>query len=280
MIADNVIKILNSNSLYAKKKYGQNFLIDKNVLNKIIDISNVSADDIVIEIGPGMGCLTELLCMKAKKVICYEIDNDMVEILNQNVKTKFSNIEIINIDFLKADLTIYNDKKLGRNIKVVANLPYYITSQIILKLLSETKITQFTFMVQKEVGERLTGKPNTKDYNALSVIMGYKTNSKLVCKVSHNSFYPVPKVESAILLVKTKENDSEANFEGDFLKFVQIIFLQRRKTIINNLLSKYDFSKEELIKIFNKNNLDINLRAESLGVEEIKKMYNILISNE
>lgn len=261
-----------------KKHFGQNFLIDKNVLNKIIDISDVTKEDTVIEIGPGMGCLTEYLAINAKKVICYEIDPDMIQMLKENLIPLYDNIELNNLDFLKADLSIYNEDV--ENIKVVANLPYYITTPIIFKLLSETKIKQFTFMVQKEVGDRLTGKPNTKDYNSLSVAMEYKTNSKVAYKVSPNSFYPAPKVDSALLMVKVKQMDSDANFDAQFLKFVQEIFSQRRKTVINNLNGKYAYDKQKLIDLFTKNNININLRAETMTVNDILELYKLIVSNQ
>lgn len=280
MIVDEIYKTLKEKKLYAKKQYGQNFLIDKNVLNKIISISNVTKEDTVIEIGPGMGCLTEFLCLNAKKVICYEIDKDMVNILNNSIVKQYDNVSIINNDFLKEDLSIYNNEEKCTNIKVVANLPYYITTPIIFKLLSETKISQFTFMVQKEVGERLTGKPNTKDYNALSVVMQLKTDSKLVAKVGPNSFYPAPNVDSVLLLVKTIKNDLEANLEAEFIKFVQDIFAQRRKTIINNINDKYGKNKQQLIEIFEKNNININVRAESLDLNEIKDLFNIVVCEQ
>lgn len=280
MIVDEIYKTLKEKKLYAKKQYGQNFLIDKNVLNKIISISNVTKEDTVIEIGPGMGCLTEFLCLNAKKVICYEIDKDMVNILNNSIVKQYDNVSIINNDFLKEDLSIYNNEEKCTNIKVVANLPYYITTPIIFKLLSETKISQFTFMVQKEVGERLTGKPNTKDYNALSVVMQLKTDSKLVAKVGPNSFYPAPNVDSVLLLVKTIKNDLEANLEAKFIKFVQDIFAQRRKTIINNINDKYGKNKQQLIEIFEKNNININVRAESLDLNEIKDLFNIVVCEQ
>ena len=275
MIVDNVVKTLKEKGMYAKKHFGQNFLIDKNVLNKIVSISNITKEDTIIEIGPGMGCLTEYLAINANKVICYEIDKDMIAMLNDTLLPFYDNIEIIGLDFLKADLSLYKDKV--ENVKVVANLPYYITTPIIFKLLSETKIRQFTFMVQKEVGDRLTGKPNTKDYNSLSVAMKYKTDSKLMYKVSPNSFYPAPKVDSALLLVEVKKVDSDLNFDTDFLKFVQDIFAQRRKTIINNLNGKYSLDKQKLTEIFVKNNLNINLRAETLSVEEILELYKLIV---
>lgn len=278
MIVDKVIKILKDKGMYAKKHFGQNFLIDKNVLNKIIDISNITKEDTIIEIGPGMGCLTEYLAINAKKVICYEIDPDMINMLNENLIPHYDNIELIGLDFLKADLSVYNQDV--ENIKVVANLPYYITTPIIFKLLSETKIKQFTFMVQKEVGDRLTGKPNTKDYNSLSVAIGYKTNSRIAYKVSPNSFYPAPKVDSALLVVNVKQMDSEPNFDAQFLKFVQEIFSQRRKTVINNLNGKYMYDKQKLIDLFNKNNININLRAETMTINDILELYKIIVSNQ
>ena len=263
--------------MYAKKHFGQNFLVDKNVLKKIVEISSITKEDTVIEIGPGMGCLTEFLCLNAKKVICYEIDNDMVKILEENLLTKYDNVKVINNDFLKESLEYYNNEEQCQNVKVVANLPYYITTPIIFKLLSETKIQQFTFMVQKEVGDRLTGKPSTKDYNALSVAMNFKTNSQLVCKVKPNSFYPAPNVDSALLLVKTKQTDCSANFEANFLKFAQEIFSQRRKTVVNNLNGKYGLNKTELNDLLIKNDININLRAETMTVAEIIDLYNIVV---
>lgn len=280
MIVDEVYKTLKQKNLYAKKQYGQNFLMDKNVLNKIIDISNITKDDIVIEIGPGMGCLTEYLCLNAKEVICYEVDKDMVSVLNDTIMKLYNNVTIINEDFLKVDLSNYNTEEKCLNVKVVANLPYYITTPIIFKLLSETKINQYTFMVQKEVGERLTGKPNTKDYNALSVVMQLKTNSKIAYKVSPNSFYPAPKVDSVLLSVKTIKNDYEGNLEAIFIKFVQNIFEQRRKTIINNISDKYGLNKQQLIELFTKNNININLRSESLDLDEIKQLFDLIMSEQ
>lgn len=274
MIADKVIKILSEKNMHAKKMYGQNFLLDKNVLKKIVEVSSITKDDIVIEIGPGIGCLTEYLCLNSKRVICYEIDKDMVDILNENLLKNYNNLEIINCDFLKADLSGFSNLD---NVKVVANLPYYITTPIIFKLLSETNIKQFTFMVQKEVGQRLTGKPNTKDYNALSVAMSFKTDSKIAFSVKPNSFYPAPNVDSVVIVIKTKKSDYEQNFEAKFLKFVQDLFAQRRKTIINNLNGKYGLDKEKIANTLLENNISINVRAESLDVNEIVNLYKLLI---
>lgn len=278
MIADDVIKLLRDKKMYAKKQFGQNFLVDKNILNKIVEISEITKDDIIIEIGPGMGCLTEYLCINAKKVICYEIDKDMVEILQNTVVSKYDNVNIINEDFLKVDLSEYNCVDKCVNVKVVANLPYYITTPIIFKLLAETKINQFTFMVQKEVGERLTGKPNTKDYNSLSVAMNFKTESKIAYRVKPHCFYPAPNVDSVLLLVKVVKTDCEPNLEAKFLKFVQDIFAQRRKTIINNLVGKYGYDKVSLIERFNEIGCRIDLRAESLNTEQIFELFKHLVA--
>lgn len=275
MIADNVIKILNNKKIFAKKKFGQNFLIDKNILNKIVESSNITKEDTVIEIGPGMGCLTEFLAINAKNVIAYEIDPDMVENLSE-LLVEYDNVKVVLQDFLKANLSEYDSEEKCENIKVVANLPYYITTPIIFKLLSETKIKQFTFMVQKEVAERFTGKPNTKDYNSLSVAMDFKTNSKIIGKVRPNSFYPAPNVDSALLMVEAIKTDYDLNFEANFLKFVQDAFEQRRKTIVNNLNGKYGHNKEELTNLLCENDMKIDLRAESLSTEELIKLYKIV----
>lgn len=275
MICDNVVQILNSYQIYAKKIYGQNFLRDKNTLEKIIRVSNVTKKDIIIEIGPGIGCLTEFLALNAKKVIAYEIDSDMINILNDTLKT-YSNVEIRHIDFLKADLSEYTDID---NVKVVANLPYYITTAIITKLLGETNISQFTFMVQKEVGQRMTGKPKTKDYNALSVLMKYKTDSSIVGEVSRNSFCPAPKVESVLLLVKRKKSDYEPKNEANFIKFAQTIFSQRRKTIVNNINKVYGIEKEQIEHELSNQGLKKELRAEELNDYQIYCIYRSLFES-
>lgn len=272
MICENVKEILNKYQIYAKKMYGQNFLLDKNVLEKIIKISNITKEDIVIEIGPGIGCLTEYLAINSKCVVAYEIDKDMVEILHDTLRC-YNNVEIKHMDFMKADLSEYQNVQ---NVKVVANLPYYITTAIITKLLLETKINNFTFMVQKEVGDRITGIPNTKDYNALSVIMKYMTNSYLASPVSRNCFYPVPNVESALLVVSRKKSDYTPKNEANFLKFIQNAFLQRRKTLINNLNQAYGINKSKLEEALNENQIKINCRAEELSDVQIFNIYQTI----
>lgn len=266
------LQILEQYNLHAKKAFGQNFLIDSNIINKIVDSADVLSSG-VIEIGPGLGAMTEVLTQKAKKVLAYEIDNDMVEILQNNIKA--DNFKILNVDFLKADLNkdldFFDDCD---RVVVVSNLPYYITTPIIFKLLaSETRITEFYFMVQKEVAQRFTGKPNTKDYNSLSVLIQYRTNAKILFNVPRTCFHPAPDVESAIIkLVKVKRDYDIAN-EEKFISFVQNLFALRRKTIVNNLSSKYSFSKEQISNVLIEEGFSDKARAEELDLSEIVKLY-------
>lgn len=266
------LQILEQYNLHAKKAFGQNFLIDSNIINKIVDSADVLSSG-VIEIGPGLGAMTEVLTQKAKKVLAYEIDNDMVEILQNNIKA--NNFKILNVDFLKADLNkdleFFDDCD---RVVVVSNLPYYITTPIIFKLLaSETRITEFYFMVQKEVAQRFTGKPNTKDYNSLSVLIQYRTNAKILFNVPRTCFHPAPDVESAIIkLVKVKRDYDIAN-EEKFIGFVQNLFALRRKTIVNNLSSKYSFSKEQISNVLIEEGFSDKARAEELDLSEIVKLY-------
>ena len=271
MIVDNVVKTLKEKGMYAKKHFGQNFLIDKNVLNKIVSISNITKEDTIIEIGPGMGCLTEYLAINAKKVICYEIDKDMIAMLNDTLLPFYDNIEIIGLDFLKADLSLYKDKV--ENVKVVANLPYYITTPIIFKLLSETKIRQFTFMVQKEVGDRLTGKPNTKDYNSLSIYLNYYFDVKKILDVSKNVFIPKPNVDSIVVEFTKKENEYNLKNKQVFFKLVKDSFTQKRKTLKNNL-KNYNLKKVE--EVLKKYSFDLSVRAEQLPIEVFVDISNNL----
>lgn len=267
-------EILNKYNLRAKKGFGQNFLIDENILNKIIKTSKVTKDDGVIEIGPGIGALTEHLLINSKKVLAFEIDNDMINILNQEL-SDYSNLKIINEDFLKINpsdfLEYFSDCK---RIFVISNLPYYITTPIITKLLtSESNIEEMYLMVQKEVGMRLAGKPRTKDYNALSVFMAYKSKCKIEFEVPRNCFLPAPNVDSVIISVVRTKSDLKVNNEGHFLNFVQVIFNQRRKTLLNNLNNAYTFNKEEIIKVLDELEYSRSVRSEELSLEDIYKLY-------
>jgi 16S rRNA (adenine1518-N6/adenine1519-N6)-dimethyltransferase len=277
MIVNETKKILSKYQIYAKKMYGQNFLVSQNVLDSILTNSRIEKETGVIEIGPGIGTLTEVLAINAKKVLSYEIDEDMISILNDTL-SNYQNVIIENIDFLKADIKSDISKHFAGfdRIVVVANLPYYITTPIIFKLLEDTDIKEFLFMVQKEVGKRLTGKPNTKDYNALSVLMKYKTISRIVDNVPRNSFLPEPNVDSVLLRIETIKNDYNVNNEGKFLKFIRNIFIQRRKTMVNNLVVAYNLNKSEVSGILVKMGYNSNIRSEALDLEDIVKIYKTI----
>ncbi|HRT68958.1 MAG TPA: 16S rRNA (adenine(1518)-N(6)/adenine(1519)-N(6))-dimethyltransferase RsmA [Bacilli bacterium] len=270
-------RILDKYNLQAKKKLGQNFLVDGNIIHKIIDQINLSKEDGVIEIGPGIGAMTEILLRQAEKVLCYEIDKDMVEVLSRELTN--GNLLIKQEDFLKADLiSDLKNFKVNQRIVVVSNLPYYITTPIIFKLLEEeTSIEEFYFMVQKEVGLRLTGKPKTKDYNSLSVLISFQAEANLLFEVKRNSFYPVPDVDSVIISLKKTGKDYGVNNRKKFIEFVQNIFAMRRKTIINNLMAKYSFSRKELVDIMSSQGHKETLRAEELSVKEIVELYKAFV---
>lgn len=274
MIVNETKQILNKYNLYAKKSFGQNFLIKEDILDTIISKSEVNKNTCVIEIGPGIGSLTEKLAINAKRVVSYEIDPRMIEVLSDTL-SNYDNVKIINKDFLKLDLKaeIENIFDSSDDIKIVANLPYYITTPIIFKILESDLIHDFTIMVQKEVGDRLTGKPNTKDYNALSVLMKYKTISEIVGKVPRNCFFPEPNVESVLLCIRTIKSDYGVKNEPKFLEFIQSIFVQRRKTLVNNVSNYYNIEKAKLEQILEEQNLNSNIRAEALNIQQIADLF-------
>lgn len=261
-------------NIKAKKKFGQNFLIDNNILTNIVTKADIKNKN-VIEIGPGLGSLTDYLIKEAKKVVCYEIDKDMVDILDGKYKEN-NIVTILFKDFLKANLTedinkYFNDEE----VVVVANLPYYITTAILTKILEETKkVKRIVVMVQKEVAMRLAGKPSTKDYNSLSVLIQYYTNVKILFNVSPKSFIPAPEVDSSVIMIDKKDALQETLDEAYLLKFNRAIFAQRRKTLSNNLKQAFKYSQEDIINVLNKFNLSPSVRAESLTVEQIVNLSN------
>ena len=277
MIVDNTKQILEKYNIRAKKGYGQNFLINKSILEKIVKAASLTKDDYVIEIGPGLGTLTEFLCINSKKVLCYEIDSDMYNILQDTLKD-YSNKDIVLGDFLKQDVKKDIEKYLdgSKNIKVVANLPYYITTPIIFKLLEIDNISEFTFMVQKEMGDRFTGTVNTKDYNALSVYMAYFTNTVKAFNVTRANFMPSPNVDSVVLNSKISKKDLNLKNEDEFLRFVKAIFNQRRKTMVNNISSFYKMPKSKIEEKLKDININISIRSEALSLEEIAFVYKHL----
>ena len=270
----NIKELIMKENIKAKKKFGQNFLIDGNILTNIVTKADIKNKN-VIEIGPGLGSLTEYLIKEAKKVVCYEIDIDMVNILSSRYQDN-QIVTILHKDFLKVNLNEeirehFNDEE----VIVVANLPYYITTAILTKILEETKqIKRVVVMVQKEVAMRLAGKPSTKDYNSLSVLIQYYTNVKILFNVSPKSFIPAPEVDSSVILIEQKETLQEVIDEEYFLKFNRAIFTQRRKTLANNLKQTFRYTQENIERILLSFNHSPSVRAESLTVNQIVDLAN------
>lgn len=275
MNKEEVKRILLENNVSVKKQYGQNFLLDENVLNNIITNAKINKDSFVIEIGPGLGFLTNYLSKNANNVLCYEIDSEMVNVIKSR---NYENVDIEFKDFLKAnineDIKKYNKNNL--EVVVVANLPYYITTPILLKILEETSmVNRMVVMMQKEVALRICGKPSTKDYNCLSVLIQFFTDPKYLFTVKPGSFYPEPGVDSAVIEIKYKDEIiSKATNLNYFLKFNRNIFAQRRKTLMNNLQKAYSYKKEDMLKILESKNISLTIRSEALSVEEIVDLAN------
>ena len=262
---------IEENHFNFKKKYGQNFIVDKNIIHSIIAKSEIDDETLVIEIGPGAGSLTSELGKYAKNVIAYEIDETLKPILEKNIT---SNTEVIFEDFLKRDIAEdikkYNYKKLY----VIANLPYYITTPIIIKLI-ETKIDfdKIVVMVQKEVGDRFKAKPKTKEYNSLSVFLSYYFNITKILDVSRNVFMPKPNVDSIVVCFTKKVDKLKVNNEELFFKLIKDSFKQKRKNLRNNLKG-YDL--ENISKTLSKYKLDLTVRAEALPLEIFVDIANNL----
>ncbi len=251
-----------------KKSLGQNFLMDKNKINQIIESIEVGENDLIVEIGPGAGAITKELVKKNCDVLCFEIDIRLKDILS---KIDSDKLEIVYQDFLTINLSDYIDYSKYKKIIFVGNLPYYITTAIINKIIDYNHADEIVIMVQKEVAERFMAKPNSKKYNSLSVFLQYHFNIEKVCDVSKNCFEPIPKVDSTVIKFK-KSNKYKVNNETVFYKLIKDSFTQKRKNLKNNLKS-YDLIKIE--NILKKINKDLTYRAESLTIEDF-----ILISNE
>ena len=254
-----------------KKKFGQNFIVDKNIIHSIISKSNIDKDTLVIEIGPGAGSLTTELDEVAGHIIAYEIDKTLKPILEtKNLK----NTTIIYEDFLKRnvleDIKKYNYQK----IYVVANLPYYITTPIIIKLIEDKlNIDKIVVMVQKEVGDRFKAKPNTKEYNSLSIFLNYYYTVEKLLDVSKNVFIPKPNVDSIVISLTKKEDKIKVNNEKLFFKLVRDSFKQKRKTLKNNLK---EYNLEKIEAVLKKHNIDLTVRAETLPIEIFAEIANNL----
>ncbi|MDO4963091.1 MAG: 16S rRNA (adenine(1518)-N(6)/adenine(1519)-N(6))-dimethyltransferase RsmA [bacterium] len=255
---------MNNYGFNLKKMYGQNFIIDENIINNIILKSSITSDTLVIEIGPGAGSLTYKLSSRAKNVLCYEIDTSLSELLKDNL-SECNNVDIIYCDFLKANVIDDIKRYDYKNLFVVANLPYYITTPIILKIIKDKiPVDKIVVMVQKEVGNRFKAVPNTKDYNSLSVYLNYYFNVKKLLDVSKNVFIPKPNVDSIVVEFTKNCNNYNLKDEDKFFALVRDSFTQKRKTLKNNL-KNYDLDR--INKVLSKYDLDLNARAENLSLE-------------
>ena len=264
--------ILKKYNIVASKKLGQNFLIDDDVIDGIIFASEVCDSDLVIEIGPGLGTLTSRLLESAAKVIAIELDTRMVSILNDRFKY-YDNFELINQDVLKVDLNKLIEENKGgeiRRAKIVANLPYYITTPIIMKLLEDKlDIESITVMVQKEVADRLVDVPGGKNSGAITYSINYYTNPKKIIEVPNTSFIPAPEVNSSVIKLDVLEKPSiNVKDEKMLFKVIKLAFMQKRKTLLNGLSNGNLASKEEIEKMLSELGFDLRIRGEKLSLED------------
>ncbi len=278
-IPQNTIEILKKYNFVFQKKYGQNFLIDTHVLEKIIRAASIGSDDVVLEIGPGIGTLTQYLCENARKVIAVEIDDMLIPILGETLK-EYDNVKIVHNDILKVDVNEIVSEYPGSSIKVVANLPYYITTPIIMGLFeSGVPIDSITIMVQKEVAERMQAKPGTKDYGALTLAVQYYADAKIMANVPPNCFMPRPAVGSAVInLVKHKEKRYDVKNEDMLFRIIRASFNQRRKTLQNGLnnAANLPYTKQQIAEAIEKMGLPAAVRGEKLSLEQFVELSNIL----
>ncbi|TDX51289.1 16S rRNA (adenine(1518)-N(6)/adenine(1519)-N(6))-dimethyltransferase RsmA [Orenia marismortui] len=271
----NTKEILRKHNLNLKKSLGQNFLIDNNILDKIVETANLTENDTVIEIGPGIGSLTQKMAKVANKVIAVELDNRLIPVLNE-IFEGYNNVEIVHGDALEVDFS----QLVEGSFKIVANLPYYITTPIIMRLLEEGfNVEEIVVMVQKEVGERMVASPGGKDYGILSIGVQYHTKAEISFIVPPSVFIPQPKVESAVINLKVdKEAAVDLIDEDFFFKIVKSAFHQRRKTIRNSLTKApyINLSRDQVDQALEEVGIDSRRRAEKLSIEQFAKLSNVL----
>ena len=280
----NTIAVLQKYNFSFQKKFGQNFLIDTHVLDKIIASAEITKDDMVLEIGPGIGTMTQYLACAAGKVVAVEIDKTLIPILEDTL-SEYDNVQIINQDVLKVNLAkLAEEENGGKPIKVVANLPYYITTPIIMGLFeNHVPLKSITVMVQKEVADRMQVGPGTKDYGALSLAVQYYAKPYIVANVPPNCFMPRPKVGSAVIrLERYEEPPVQVTDEKLMFRIIRASFNQRRKTLVNGLKNspEIQFSKEEIEATIETLGKGASVRGEALTLEEFARLSNILSSAE
>ena len=274
------IQVLQKHEFQFKKKFGQNFLIDPHVLDKIVDAAQITKDDFVLEIGPGIGTLTQYLCENARQVLAVEIDDKLIPILKETLQP-YDNVEVLHGDILKQDIQqiadTYND---GKPIKVVANLPYYITTPIIMGLFeNHVPLKSITIMVQKEVADRMQTGPGSKDYGALSLAVQYYAKPEIVANVPPNCFIPRPNVGSAVIrLTRYEEAPVFAEDEHHMFSLIRASFNQRRKTLVNGLTNGGVAQKEQVLWALSEMNLPATIRGEALTLSQFAALSNLLLS--
>ena len=267
-------KILNENNFSFKKNFGQNFLSDDNILNEIVLGAGVNQDN-VLEIGVGAGTLTRVLSDHAKKVVGYEIDTSLKGVLNKTLQDK-SNVEIVFADALKTPIQKI-EEKLGGEYRVVANIPYYITSPLIMKFVDEaTNCISITAMIQKEVAERICAKEGTADYGSITVAVNAVADTSIIVNVDKTKFYPMPKVDSAVVHIKLNKNKYDIVSPKVFRDVVRCAFASRRKTFVNNLINTFKFSRETAENLLKSLNLDVMCRGETLSPKQFVDLSNLM----
>ena len=272
--------VLEKHGFRFQKKYGQNFLIDTHILEKIIDAAEITKDDFVLEIGPGIGTMTQYLCESAREVVAVEIDTNLLPVLDDTLKD-YDNVTVINEDILKVDIaSLAKEKNGGKPIKVVANLPYYITTPIIMGLFeSHVPLASITIMVQKEVADRMQVGPGTKEYGALSLAVQYFAKPEVVCVVPPTCFVPQPKVASSVIrLICHEKPPVEITDEGFLFRVIRASFNQRRKTLANGLNNAptIPVSKENIIETIEELGYPASVRGETLSLEEFARLSEAL----
>ena len=275
------IEILNKYKFVFQKRFGQNFLIDVHVLDKIIKAAEITKDDFVLEIGPGIGTMTQFLCENAREVVAVEIDKNLIPILENDTLKAYDNLTIINEDVLKLDLNkLVQEKNGGRKIKVVANLPYYITTPIIMQLFEEhVPIDNITVMVQAEVAERMQAGPGTKDYGALSLAVRFYAEPYIAANVPQNCFMPRPNVSSAVIRLKLHdEKPVKVKDEKLMFSLIRASFNHRRKTLINGLTSDLGnvFTKQQIVDGIKKCGFKETVRGEELTLQQFAQLSEAL----
>ncbi len=279
-VARNTIQILQKYQFHFQKKYGQNFLVDERVLERILSAAEITKEDCVLEIGPGIGTMTQYLAERAGEVVAVEIDRNLIPILEETLEA-YSNVTLINDDILKVDVNrIVSEKNGGTPIKVVANLPYYITTPIIMGLFEgHVPLKSITILVQREVAERMQAGPGTKEYGALSLAVQYYAKPEVVAKVPPNCFIPRPTVDSAVIrLVRYEEPPVKMLDEEKLFAVIRAAFNQRRKTLVNALGNAQGLgvTKDRVVKALEEMGLSLTVRGEALSLEQFARLISLL----